>query len=402
MPNPDGSKTQEELNEEASLNEEALRRQDPSETQRMQDMEALEAQRTRRLIADLRANGLEEDARALEATLNNPDEPAANTPTPPPPPPPPREEETEHRGAATPPPPAAPTPPPAKTPAAPAAPAAPAVDPQLLAQLGQGAIPLEALDALKVRMRIAGEDVEMTVHDLRRSAQLDGAAHKRLEEANRLLNEARQAAERTRSGAPAAPTPPQPPVGVDQQRQGGDHSPASVTEKVNSLVNALFVGDAEAAAAALQEVLTTGRQAVTVEPDQQLVATVAGHVKQQLSVEEANEQFRSNFPEIVGDRTLASAADQFYAEALAENPKMGYSQALEEAGKRTRAWMASKGMSATGPQGGSTRQERQDRKERAADREVRSANRTTQGQQEERIPSPSETIEEMRKARGLA
>lgn len=403
MPNPDGSKTKEELDEEQRLDAEALKRQDPAQTARMQEMAAIEDGRTQRLIDELRANGLEEDANQLALTLSTADPDRAAATPPPPPPPPPRDEEREERRAtATPPPPPPPAPnaPPPPPPAPPSGKKAKDVDPQLLAQLSGGnAIPLEALDNLKVTVRIAGEDVEMSVHDLRRSTQLDGAAHKRLEEANRLLSEARTAADNARAGTPP---PPAPPVGVDGKARTGDSPPASVTEKVQTLVNALFVGDSEAAAAALTEVLTTGNQAVTVDPAK-FAQQVTGHVKQQLSVDEANRQFRSDFPDIVGDRQLARAADDFYVEALAENPKLSYDEALAEAGKRTRQWMASKGVqTATGGAGGTTRQERQERKERVAGQEVQGAHRTTSGQQDERIPSASETIEDMRKMRGLA
>ncbi|HEY8359102.1 MAG TPA: hypothetical protein VIL30_16725 [Ramlibacter sp.] len=392
-------KTQEELDEQKRLDEEALRRQDVTQNPRMQAMEELEAGRMARLAEEMRAQGIEPEFEATGAAPPPPPPPPPPAPKPPAPTPTPAPMASDDDHAGTPPPPP-PAPPPSKAGTPPPPPAPAPIDPQLLAQLGTNPIPLEALDNLKVRVRIDGEDVEMTVHDLRRSTQLDGAAHKRLEQANTLLRQAEEAATRARAGTPP-PAPTQPPVGVDGKPGNGDHSPASVTDTVKSLVNALFVGDEQAAAEAMQKVLSAGQQPVTVDPAT-LTQQVTRNVKQQLSEEEANRQFRSAFPEIVGDRQLARAADDFYAEVVAESPQKPYAEALAEAGQRTRQWMASKGVvTATGPAGASTRQERQERKERAAGHEVSGVNRTGSGGQEERIPSASETILEMQKARGL-
>jgi hypothetical protein len=380
MPNPNGSKTEEELDEERREEEAARARQDPAQTQRMQDMEALEAARMARLHNEMVAAGIEPGFTIGEQS----------TTTPPPPAPGPREEDDTHTPA--------PPPPPAASPAPKAAPAqapvaSPAVNPQLLAQLGQEPIPFEALDGVKIKVKIDGEERLMTLHDVRRSTQLDGAAHRRLEQANQLLEQARQAA-----SAPAA-SAPNPPVGVERKPGSGDSTPASVTEEVKGLVNALFVGDEEAASASLTKILS-GVQSPVVD-SARLTQQVTTNVKQQLSAEEAEREFRSAYPDIVGDPHLASAADRFYAEVVAENGQTSYADALAEAGTRTRAWMASKGIrTATEPAAGSTRQERLERKERATEKDVRGVNRTP-AQQEERVPSPSETIAEMRKARGL-
>lgn len=379
MPNPDGSRTQEEIDDERRADEEARKRQDPASTQRMQDMEALENQRMQRLHDEMVAAGLEPGFTVGEQ---------GTPPAPPPPAPAPEEIDTPAPPPPAPPAPAAPAPSPAPSPT----PAPQALDPQLLAQLGNEPIPLEALDQVQVRVRIDGEDRLMTLHDIRRSTQLDGAAHRRLEQANQLLEQAR------RTAAPAAPAP-NPPVGVEPKGRPGDSTPASVTEEVKGLVSALFVGDEEAASASLTKILA-GVQSPAIDPSK-LTQQVATNVKQQLSAEEAEREFRSAFPDIVGDPHLARAADGFYSEVVAESPQTAYADALDEAGKRTRAWMASKGIkTATEPAQGSTRQERLERKERTTGKDVRGLNRTP-AQQDERVPTPSETIAEMRKQRGL-
>ena len=364
MPPEDQTISQEE---QKRLDDEARARQDVSQNPRMQAMAAIEEDNQRRIHEQLVAEGIDpgfvpgnQPAPRAEAT------PPAPTPEPEP--------------DATPTPPA-PTPAPrAKAP----------VPSNLLAQLGDEPIPFEALDQVKVRVKVDGEEREMTLHDVRRSTQLDGAAQKRLQQANELLEQARRA-------ATTPPPPATPPVGVAPAPDSRESAPASTTEEVDNLVSALFNGDEDTAKVLLGKILAGSQQAAD---PASLAQQAALTVRQQLSVEEANGKFRSDFSDIVGDPHLARAADGFYEEVMAESPHKSYAEALEEAGKRTRDWMASKGLrTATGSASGSTRQEKQQRKERID--EVRSLNRTP-ANQEVREPTPSEVIAEMRKERGLA
>lgn len=376
MPMP--TEQQEEISpeEQKRLDDEARARQDVSQSPRMQAMAAIDADNERRIHDQLVAEGLDPGFKPGEqgrTTAIEEDPPIETAPRP------------------TPAPTAAPTPPapaPASTPAP--APKGKAMSPDLLARLGSEPIPFEDLDQIKVRVKVDGEEREMTLHDVRRSTQLDGAAQKRLQQANELLEQARRTAS-------ATPAPTAPPVGVAPAPASRESAPASTTEEVNNLVSALFNGDEDTAKVLLGKILAGSQQAAD---PASLAQQAAATVRQQLSVDEANSAFRSAYSDIVGDPHLARAADGFYDEVMAEFPHKSYAEALMEAGQRTQAWMASKGIkTATEPASGSTRQEKQQRKERID--EVRALNRTP-ANQEVRELTPSEVIAEMRKERGLA
>lgn len=377
MPMP--TEQQEEISpeEQKRLDDEARARQDVAQNPRMQAMAAIEADNERRIHDQLVAEGLDPGFKPGEqgrTTAIEEDPPIETAPRP------------------TPAPTAAPTPP-APAPAATQGTKAKAksLSPELLAQFGDEPIPFEALDQIKVRVPVDGEMREMTLHDVRRTVQLDGAAQKRLQQANELMKEAQQ---RTAS---ATPVPTAPPVGVAPAPDSRESAPASTTEEVDNLVSALFNGDEDTAKVLLGKILAGSQQAAD---PASLAQQAAATVRQQLSVDEANSAFRSAYSDIVGDQHLARAADGFYDEVMAEFPHKSYAEVLMEAGQRTRDWMASKGIkTATGSASGSTRQEKQQRKERID--EVRSLNRTP-ANQEVREPTPSEVIAEMRKERGLA
>ena len=377
MPMP--TEQQEEISpeEQKRLDDEARARQDVAQNPRMQAMAAIEADNERRIHDQLVAEGLDPGFKPGEqgrTTAIEEDPPIETAPRP------------------TPAPTAAPTPP-APAPAATQGTKAKAksLSPELLAQFGDEPIPFEALDQIKVRVPVDGEMREMTLHDVRRTVQLDGAAQKRLQQANELMKEAQQ---RTAS---ATPVPTAPPVGVAPAPASRESAPASTTEEVNNLVSALFNGDEDTAKVLLGKILAGSQQAAD---PASLAQQAAATVRQQLSVDEANSAFRSAYSDIVGDPHLARAADGFYDEVMAEFPHKSYAEALMEAGQRTQAWMASKGIkTATGSASGSTRQEKQQRKERID--EVRALNRTP-ANQEVRELTPSEVIAEMRKERGLA
>lgn len=270
-------------------------------------------------------------------------------------------------------------------------PAKTAATPDVLKQFGSDPVPMETLDNLQVRVKIDGVDRVMSLHDLRRAAQLDGAAHARLEQANKLLREAQA----------AASAAPKPPVGVEGKTATGDSSLASedVTAAANSLVDALFVGDKDAAVATVKKLLAGAQPAGQQFDPEAIARQVAPAVRQQLSQEEAEAQFRSDFKDVVKDPLLVSVADRFFEEAMAIDPQKSYAAALTEAGNSTRQWLAAQaGTTATG-QG--TRNSRQGKLEAKAKIDEVSALSRTDVTQEPTIPSHSQVIADMRKQRGL-
>lgn len=387
IPNGDQNNTERDPNEDARLDEEARRNAQAraAENPRLAAMDAIAAANAARVDEQLRAEG-------LETMTPIGDQSQTHTPSPPPPPVDLADDTTRR----TPP---APKPSTTATPApsTPAPPAAPAFDLSVLTS-GQP-IPMEALDHIKVRVKIDGEEREVTVHELRRTAQLDGAAHKRLEQANVLLQQAREAAARTGQPLPSGGTPaPSPHVGVAPPPPSPQSPPANATAAMTDLVQALFTGDQEVAMAKLAELLPRPQQ--PAHDVASIAAQVAPVVRQQLSEEEANAQFRSCFQDIVGDPILVSAADRFFDEVMAESPQKPYAEALNEAGNRTRTWLEARtGKPATAtPAPPSSQQQRLERK-RQID-EVRPLNRTATTAD----PQPqtnSQIIAEMAAQRGL-
>lgn len=297
---------------------------------------------------------------------------------------------------------------PAPTPAPPApSPApgpAPAADQQLLQQLGTGEpIPIERLDGVRVRLTVDGKTRDVTMAELRRDAQIDGAARQRLQEATRLLDQVKAMA--TPAPAPATPAPP---VGADGKPTPGDSAATSkdVTAVAKSLVDSLMVGDEDKAAQTLTELLGRLDQSkATPAPSQDdLVSRLVPAVKQQLSNEEAITRFNADFSDIVGNPHLARVGDGFFEEVVQANPGMTFAEALTEAGTRTRAWVQQvSGKPTTEPAQDPTPQAKQleQRKERKSQIDNVSGVNAKAQNNEPPIPTVSDTIAEMKKARGL-
>lgn len=319
---------------------------------------------------------------AAAANGGDPDEVSAPAPGPSPAPP-----------ASSPP----PAPPVATTPAPPApATQSGVIDQQLAAQLVSGQ-PLRAEQLDSVQIVVDGRT--MTFGEARRAASFDGAAQRRLEEANRLLEAARQVQTGAHATAPGA----SPPVGADGKGPGEQTGDASkdVAATVKRLTDALLVGDEQVVSEILTPIVTGQKSA---QLDVQTLATqLTPVVRQQLSAEEASAKFTQDFPDVVGDPYLASVADGHYAAVVKEKPGITFSEALTEAGTRTRDWLASKGAKpATGQGSGATPptelEQRGQRKESIDNVGGLSTKATVQ---EPSIPSASDVIAEMAKARGL-
>lgn len=258
-----------------------------------------------------------------------------------------------------------------------------------LQAFGTDPVPMEALDNLRVKVKIDGVEKTMTMQELRRSAQIDGAAMARLEQANELLRTAREAATTAK---------PQPPVGVEGNGGSGDSSATSedVTAAAEGLVDALFVGDKTAAVETVKKLLQ-GAQPARQQVDTGAITTA---VRQQLSQEEAEAQFRSDFKDVVSDPSLVIVADRFFAEAQAADPQKSYGELLAEAGNSTRAWLGRHSPNpATGQSKRTSRQEKLEAK--GALDEPASLSRT-EVKDEPVIESHSDVIAKMRAQRGLA
>lgn len=267
-----------------------------------------------------------------------------------------------------------------------AAPKQPEPD-QITLQIGSDPVPIERLDGVKVRIKIDGKVREMTINEMRREAQLDGAARDRFREATELLEQVRSSAQ----PAAAAATPP---VGDDKKTPGNES--ADVAATAQRLVQALFDGDEDKATQVMQEALAGRSQPATPTMDS-LIPQLVPAVKQQLSEERALEQFAADYKEIVADPHLADLADRHLAAVLQEEPHKPYAEALQEAGDRTRDWMKRVGLqSATEPATTIRDRKLETRKQQIDNVSGLSTKATTV---EEPTPTASSVIAEMRAAR---
>lgn len=282
---------------------------------------------------------------------------------------------------------------PAPAPAPPAAAPAPAATPessQIEQQLvDEPRVLTEGLDKVMVLAKIDGVEQQVSVADLTRQYQKNGAADKRLAEATQLLREAK---------ALAAP-----PVRVEDAQGNPDSSPAPKpagdgTETAKAFVTALFEGDEAKALAALTN-LGIGRSEGSTQIDvNQLASQLTPAVRQQLVEESALEKFGRDYSDIVADPYLADIADRFLAQGLKDGKS--YPEAMDEAGKLTRGWLAAKAPapSPSAPPPTTDRNAKLNRK--AGIDEVPAVNKTATSTQEP-PQTPTQVIEEMKKARGL-
>lgn len=260
-------------------------------------------------------------------------------------------------------------------------------DAQLAAQLKEPATPgpVFADDSMLIKTKIDGEEGEATVAEMRAAYQKKGAAERRLEEATRLLNEAR-----------AAKPAPDTPVGVAPATQASD-SPATPEgdEEGKAFLAALFDGDEEKALAGLKK-MGIGRSIAPTLDTSQLAAQLTPAIKQQLVVDSALEKFAVDYADIVADPYLADLADR-YLDAEVQGGKP-YTEALEEAGKKTRDWLSSKGVVPATPNPTTDRNTKLERKAAMDNIPALNSKATTV---DEPVQSATDVINEMRKARGL-
>lgn len=245
---------------------------------------------------------------------------------------------------------------------------------------------LRHLDKSMVTVKIDGVESQVSVEEMRRQYQKNGAAERRLEEATRLLEAARTAT---------------PPVGVEQEAKPADiqrtqqAASGDVEQEGRDFLAALFEGDEEKALESLKRIGLGRANSPTLDANQ-LAAQLTPAIKQQLSYDSALEKFKGDYAEIVGDPYLADLADRFLdAEVAGGKP---FPEALEEAGKKTRDWLGSKGVTTTAPPPTTDRNTKLERKA-GIDRIPALATKATTV--EEPVQSASDIIAEMRKARGL-
>jgi len=246
----------------------------------------------------------------------------------------------------------------------------------------------DGLDRTMVRVKVDGVEQEIPVADVVRSYQKDAAAQARLNEATRVLEEARRTA--------AAATIP--PARVEQPGPGADTAASPEPETVKGFVEALFEGDTEKAIEAFAKLgLNTGRSDGATLDLEQVQAQLTPAIKQQLIDDSALERFEKANADLAADPHLVSVTNGFIQEEV--NGGKPYAEALEAGAQRTRDWLASIGAAKprSEPAQGAHQPSKLERK--ASIYEVQALNRTANTTQDAPA-SVSSVIADMKKARG--
>lgn len=237
-----------------------------------------------------------------------------------------------------------------------------------------------------VRVKIDGEEKDLSEADVIKGFQKDATASKRLEEAARKQKEldARETAltERERQI-----------VAAQQAVKDSPTPPAPEGDAVKEFLTAFYEGDEEKTEQALRR-LTAGRPPATHEPDlSSIVPAVKDQVKKELEAEKAVTEFTKDYKDIIDDPYLAKVADAFFDAEIKDGKS--FSEALKTAGNNTRDWIKKY----TPEPAPSARQERLSRKESIDNLPVTSA--VSGAVNKDEPETPSSIIAKMREARGL-
>lgn len=249
----------------------------------------------------------------------------------------------------------------------------------------------DGLDKTMVRVKVDGVEQEVPVSEVVANYQRTSVAQTRLNEATRILDEARRT-------AAAATTTAKPPASVEQQSAPTHTTPTPEPETVKGFVEALFEGDTEKAVEAFAKLgLNTGRSDGATLDLEQVQAQLTPAIKQQLIDDSALERFEKANADLAADPHLVSVTNGFIQEEV--NGGKPYAQALEDGAKRTRDWLASIGAAKPAPEPTASAHQPSKLERKARIDEVQALNRTANTTQDAPA-STSSVIAEMKKARG--
>jgi hypothetical protein len=244
---------------------------------------------------------------------------------------------------------------------------------------------------------VNGEERLIPLEDAHRTLQKQLSADIRLQQAaeQRKHLEAREAALRQneeifkRRQQPTAPAAP----AFDDRKLA--------TELVRSLVT----DTEDKAAERMAETFKAIRQAATPQIDQDALIQQATDRALKTIADERNretfatsfEKFTADYPDIAGDSDLFKVADNKSEVIAAEHPDWKPHQIMDEAGRQTRAWLAS--MGATAPAAPKVTTSNQQRKQNLVPMPKSSAMRPAPAAAADRAPTPAEIVAEIRKSR---
>ena len=168
-------------------------------------------------------------------------------------------------------------------------------DDQLAAQLGEDDRTTHFADpGLMVKVKIDGEEQTLPVSEVIKGYQKDQTASRRLTEATRLLTLAEQQASKVAHNSSMENN-----SSVAESSGTGEGGKEVRRAKIKGAFLKLYVGDEDGAVDELMSVIGEGVEKTTQPPVD--TATIAAQVKQQLAVESAYEDVKSDYPALFGD-----------------------------------------------------------------------------------------------------
>lgn len=194
-----------------------------------------------------------------------------------------------------------------------------------------------------VKLKVNGQEREMTMEQVIAIAQKSEAADLRLQEASRRMQEAelREAQLREFEAKAAKGQPSAQDVG---KKMGSDE----LKQKAREYHEALLDGNDDRADELLIEIQNQGRQMPTLD-ESKLADNIYRTIEQrnaaekrQAELRDAQQFFSTEFADIAKDKILYDVADKFTIEIMQENPNLSPKEVVTEAGKRTRDWYGMK------------------------------------------------------------
>ena len=209
-----------------------------------------------------------------------------------------------------------------------------------------GAVPM-------VKAKVNGSDRLIPLSDAKRQVQIGLSAEIRMQnaaQAEKILDDrqnrlsageaALQARMNVASRQPATPATPQ-----------ADLSDDVLLSEATDIFNTAFSGTEEDAAKKLAKTLVKIRNSAVARPtqpvDTRAIAREAASIatgqltaqSRKKDVHTGYSEFQTNYPDIMGDARLYKMADDMTDALERENPDWDMTQVMDEAGKRTRAWV---------------------------------------------------------------
>lgn len=182
---------------------------------------------------------------------------------------------------------------------------------------------IDNLDGVRVRIKVDGEEREVALADVVRTAQKHEAADARLQEASRLLENARAQAQQAQQQAQSQQM--EQPTTDNAQKARNDRE-----QQAKELIEAMFHGDEKQAAQVISELLHNdlpAKDGVNQQPDTEQIAQ---QVEESLARRNALREFATVYPEVLKDPDLATLADMKLARRISQGE--AFSQALMQVG----------------------------------------------------------------------